>query len=407
MLKIISTKELRIGMFVQQMQGAWFDHPFWRRSFLLNDPEDLNKLLASNIESVQIDTEKSLVEIKAEIIADACGDDSVAELKKIKTPKVRTPRVSAADEHQTAMQLIMSSKALVKRMFSDVRMGKALNAEDALPLVNEIVASVARNQGAITSLVRLKSKDNYTYMHSVAVCVLMVALARELGLNEEQIRQAGVAGLYHDVGKMAIPEEILIKPAALSDAEFVVMRKHSEFGHAILSRSKQMDDVCLDVCLHHHEKMDGTGYPHKMKGSEISIFAKMGAVCDVYDAITSDRPYKAGWEPGIALHRMAQWAGHFDPEILKAFVKCIGIYPIGSLVKLKSGRLAVVIDQSESSLLTPVVKVIFSTKSMMRIKPEVVHLAKIGGQDEILGHEDPRVWEISDLHSIWENGRDD
>jgi hypothetical protein len=150
--------------------------------------------------------------------------------------------------------------------------------------------------------------------------------------------------------------------------------------------------------------MDGTGYPHKMKGDEISIFAKMGAVCDVYDAITSDRPYKAGWEPGISLHRMAQWAGHFDPEILTAFVKCIGIYPIGSLVKLKSGRLAVVIDQSESSLLTPVVKVIFSTKSMMRIKPEVVHLAKIGGQDEILGHEDPRVWEINDLHSIWANG---
>lgn len=404
MLKIITTKELRIGMFIQQMQGAWFDHPFWRRSFLLNDPEDLSKLLASNIESVQIDTEKSLVAIEADMISDAAVDDSVAGLNKIEILKVRMQPLSAADEHQTAMQLIMSSKALVKRMFSDVRMGKALNAEEALPLVSEIVASVARNQGAITSLVRLKSKDNYTYMHSVAVCVLMVALARELGLNEEQTRQAGVAGLYHDVGKMAIPDDILTKPAALSDDEFVVMRKHSEFGHAILSRSKQMDDVCLDVCLHHHEKMDGTGYPHKMKGSEISIFAKMGAVCDVYDAITSDRPYKAGWEPGISLHRMAQWTCHFDPDILRAFVKCIGIYPIGSLVKLKSGRLAVVIDQSETSLLTPVVKVIFSTKSMMRIKPEVVYLAKIGGRDEIIGHEDPRVWEINDLQSIWANG---
>jgi len=404
MLKIISTKELRVGMFVQQMQGAWFDHPFWRRSFLLKDPDDLNKLLASNIVSVQIDTDKSLVAVREESIADRSADNSVAEATKTETPRISTQQVSASDEQQTATKLIKSSKAAVSRMFNEARMGKAMNAEDALPLVNDIVASVSRNQGAITSLVRLKSKDDYTYMHSVAVCVLMVALARELGLNEEQIRQAGLAGLYHDVGKMAIPDEILNKPGALSDEEHIVMRKHAEFGHAILSRSKQIDDVCLDVCLHHHEKMDGTGYPHKMKGSEISIFAKMGAVCDVYDAITSNRPYKAGWEPGVSLHRMAQWTGHFDQDIFKAFVKCIGIYPIGSLVKLKSGRLAIVIDQSPASLLTPVVKVIFSTKSKTRIKPEIVHLAKIGGRDEILGHEDPRVWEINDLHTMWANG---
>ena len=391
-------------MFVQQMQGAWFDHPFWRRSFLLKDPDDLSKLLASNIVRVQIDTEKSLVAATKEIVTDASAYDSAAEVSKIETPKVCPQQVSASDEHQTATRLIKTSKEAVRRMFNEARMGKAMNAEDALPLVNAIVASVARNQGAITSLVRLKSKDDYTYMHSVAVCALMVALARELGLNEEQTRQAGLAGLYHDVGKMAVPDEILSKPAALSDEEFIVMRKHAEFGHAILSRSKQIDDVCLDVCLHHHEKMDGTGYPHKMKGSEISIFAKMGAVCDVYDAITSNRPYKAGWEPGVSLHRMAQWTGHFDQDILKAFVKCIGIYPIGSLVKLKSGRLAVVIDQSAASLLTPVVKVIFSTKSKTRIKPEIVHLAKIGEGDEILGHEDPRVWEINDLHSMWANG---
>ena len=391
-------------MFVQQMQGAWFDHPFWRRSFLLKDPDDLSKLLASNIVSVQIDTEKSLVAASEELVTAASAYDAVAKITKIETPKVWTQQVSASAEHQTATKLIKASTAAVRRMFNEARMGKAMNAEDALPLVNAIVASVARNQGAITSLVRLKSKDDYTYMHSVAVCVLMVALARELGLNEEQTRQAGLAGLYHDVGKMAVPDEILNKPAALSDEEFTVMRKHAEFGHAILSRSKQIDDVCLDVCLHHHEKVDGSGYPHKMKGSEISIFAKMGAVCDVYDAITSDRPYKAGWEPGVSLHRMAQWTGHFDQDILKAFVKCIGIYPIGSLVKLKSGRLAVVIVQSAASLLTPVVKVIFSTKSKTRIKPEIVHLAKIGGRDEILGHEDPRIWEINDLPLMWANG---
>lgn len=401
MLKVIPTKELKVGMFVQQIQGAWFDHPFWRKSFLLNNPDDLNKLLASNVASVQIDTEKGTLVPKEEVVA--ATHESATDLKAIETSKVRTQHVSVAEEHETARKLIKASKASVTRMFSDARMGKAMNVEEVLPLVNDIVASVDRNHGAITSLVRLKGKDEYTYMHSVAVCVLMIALARELALNEEQTRQAGVAGLYHDVGKMAIPNEILTKPDTLSEEEFVVMRKHAEFGYAILSRSQLIGEVCLDVCLHHHEKMDGTGYPHKMKGNEISLFARMAAVCDVYDATTSQRPYNSGWEPTAALHKMAEWRGHFDPEILKAFVKCVGIYPIGSLVKLKSGRLAVVIDQSPGSLLTPVVKVFFSIKSKMYIEPEIVYLSKIGGRDEILGHEDPRRWDIHDLHSIWAN----
>lgn len=404
MLKTIHIQELRLGMFVQQLQGAWFDHPFWRSSFLLKDQSDLNKLLASNVEHVQIDTEKSLVAMTEPDVKGASATDEAEEPKKRDIGKPHLPHFSAAEEHETAMKLIKASKASVSRMFNEARMGKAMNAEDALPLVNDILASVDRNHGAITSLVRLKGKDEYTYMHSVAVCVLMIALARELGLSDEQTRQAGLAGLYHDIGKMAVPEEILSKPASLSDDEFVVMRKHAEFGHAILSRSKQIDAICLDVCLHHHEKIDGTGYPHKMKGHEISLFAKMGAVCDVYDAITSNRPYKAGWEPSVSLQRMAQWTGHFDPDILNAFVKCVGIYPIGSMVKLKSGRLAVVIDQSRSSLLTPVVKVFFSTKSNMRLEPQVVHLAKIAGQDEIVGYEDPRIWGVHDLHTMWANG---
>ena len=159
---------------------------------------------------------------------------------------------------------------------------------------------------------RLKSKDDYTYLHSVAVCALMVALAKELGLSDEQVKQAGVAGLFHDIGKMAISSDVLNKPGALSDEEFGLVKGHPEKGHAILKASKEIDQVCLDVCLHHHEKVDGSGYPHKLKDDEISLFAKMGAVCDVDDAITSNRPYKAGWEPGISLQRMAHWTNHFD-----------------------------------------------------------------------------------------------
>ncbi|MFA6179424.1 MAG: HD-GYP domain-containing protein [Candidatus Methylopumilus sp.] len=397
MLKVIPVNQLRLGMFIQQMQGAWFEHPFWRKSFMLKDDDDLEKLLVSRIPSVVIDTAKGVDAMPFAPTPVLPQNEPVVTA----LPGKKQRPISFDDEKTRAGKLIQSSKVAVSSMFSEVRMGKAINSENALPLVNDIVASVSRNQNAFTSLVRLKSKDDYTYMHSVAVCALMVALARELGLDEDQIRQAGMAGLLHDIGKMVIPDEVLNKPGALSDDEFMVVRRHSEFGHAILSRSHNIDEVCLDVCLHHHEKIDGSGYPHKLKGDEISLFAKMGAVCDVYDAVTSNRPYKAGWEPGVSLQRMSQWTEHFDQVVFKAFVKCVGIYPIGSLVKLKSGRLGVVMDQSAQSLLTPVVKVFFSTKSKTRIAAEVIDLSKVGAHDQILGHEDPRVWGINDLSEMW------
>jgi HD-GYP domain-containing protein (c-di-GMP phosphodiesterase class II) len=169
----------------------------------------------------------------------------------------------------------------------------------------------------------------------------------------------------------------------------------------MLMQANILDEVVLDVCLHHHEKVNGSGYPHKLKADNISLFAKMGAVCDVYDAVTSNRPYKAGWEPGVSLHRMAQWEGHFDDVVFKAFVRSIGIYPIGSMVKLKSGRLAVVVDQNEKSLLTPLVKVFFSTKSKTRIPVETLDLSKPSANDSIASHEDPATWGIHNMQEIW------
>ena len=239
-------------------------------------------------------------------------------------------------------------------------------------------------------------------MHSVAVCALMIALARQLGLDEQQTRAAGLAGLLHDLGKAMIPNAILNKPGKLTDEEFATIKKHPELGHAALLQGSGVGDITLDVCLHHHEKIDGSGYPKGLKANEISLFAKMGAVCDVYDAITSNRPYKAGWDPAESLRKMAEWAkGHFDEAVFQAFVKSVGIYPVGSLVRLESGRLGVVTEQSEKSLLAPKVKVFFSTKSNARIRPEEIDLSRPGVQDKIAGREDPAKWNIPDLNELW------
>jgi HD-GYP domain-containing protein (c-di-GMP phosphodiesterase class II) len=307
-----------------------------------------------------------------------------------------------AEEVKRAAKICAHGKDAVVSMFQEVRMGKAISAEAAGELVDEISSSVARNPGALISLARLKTADDYTYMHSVAVCALMVALSRQLGLDDKQTRDAGMSGLLHDLGKALVPMEVLNKPGKLTDEEFRIVKSHPEAGHRLLLEGGTVGEVPLDVCLHHHEKIDGSGYPHRLKDEQISMFAKMGAVCDVYDAITSNRPYKSGWDPADSIRKMTEWtSGHFDGRIFQAFVKSIGIYPVGSLVRLSSGRLGVVAEQAEGSLLTPRIKVFFSTKSMAYIPPELIDLARPGVSEKIVAREDAEKWGIKNLDQYW------
>ena len=400
MLLRIQIKQLRLGMYVQEFCGSWMDHPFWRNAFMLDNPKDLEAILATGIKEVWIDDAKGLG-VKDGQQEQTIATEVEATLVQADTLGKAIRRVDTAQEVERAISICAKSKQAVSSMFNEARMGNALSADDALPIVEEISTSVMRNPGALIGLARLKNKDDYTYMHSVAVCALMVSLGRQLGLDDEQIRQAGLAGLLHDVGKMMIPLDILNKPGKLTDAEFETVKSHPSEGHKMLLEGRGISAVALDVCLHHHEKIDGSGYPERLTDSQISLFAKMGAVCDVYDAVTSNRPYKNGWEPAESIRKMAEWKGHFDMAIFQAFVKNVGIYPIGSLVKMKSDRLGVIIEQTEKSLLTPIVKVFFSIKSNGRIVPEIIDLSKPACKDKIVSHEDPVKWGISDIHELW------
>lgn len=393
MLKKIHVRNVRSGMFINEICGSWMDHPFWKKAFVISAVEDLKTLKTCGIQEVWIDTEKGL-DVKGEVIAPSLEEEKKkieAELKKVATENRVVQRVPVQQEVQRARAVLSKGKAAVTSMFNEARMGKAIRVSDAEPLVDEISNSIARNPEAFLNLARLKDVDNYTYMHSVAVCGLMIALGKQLGLDGRDLKDAGIAGLMHDIGKALIPNEVLNKPGKLTDEEFAIIKTHPRKGWEILNISEGANDIALDVCLHHHERVDGTGYPDRISGDPLTLFARMGAVCDVYDALTSNRCYKNGWEPAETIRKMAEWRnGHFDERVFQAFVKTIGIYPSGTLVRLKSGRLAIVIEQTGKSLLTPIVRSFFSTKSNEPIMPEMIDLSR--SKESIVSAEDPAQW---------------
>ncbi|MFS2158861.1 HD-GYP domain-containing protein [Pseudomonas sp. Pseusp122] len=310
------------------------------------------------------------------------------------------------EELLAARKICAQAKAAVVEIFRNARQGKALDLDNIGALVDEIASSISRHPDAFISLARLKSIDDYTYMHSVAVCALMIALSNQLGLPEALTRRAGLAGLLHDVGKMAIPVAILNKPGRLTDDEHQLIRTHPVEGEKKLVATSQVCEMIVDVCLHHHERMDGQGYPHQLTGEQISLFSRMAAVCDVYDAITSERPYNEGWDPAAAIRHMSKCEGHFDDRIFQAFLKSVGIYPVGSIVQLKSGCIGVVIEQHPHALLTPKVKLFFLPVLNIHIKTRIVDLSDPLQKERIAECVPAQRYGFKNTESLWQEDTD-
>ena len=444
MIKPVPITRARAGMWFHRLGGSGFHHAFVKNGFLL-EARDIAVLAEGGVEELIIDTDKGLdveddgtaglapatsateageVEAaapaeeapapapaplpaddpsqgseKASEMPAAVTVDAVAAPAPVVAPRV--PRESMDQELHRARRICQDSKAQVVALFTDARLGRAIQPEAVMPMVEAINESVSRHPDALLSVVRLKNHDEYTYMHSVAVCALMVALARRLGLPEDQVRDAGAAGMLHDLGKAAMPLNVLNKPGALSDDEFKIMKAHPVRGYHMLVLSGSAPEAVLDVALHHHEKFDGSGYPHNLKGDAIGLMARMGAVCDVYDAITSNRPYKKAWGPAESLQRMVSWNGHFDELVLKAFIRSVGIYPVGALVRLESDRLGVVLEQGEGSLLAPKVRVFFNARKREPVFIKDIDLGAPDCGDRIVGLESADKWNFLNIERLW------
>jgi putative nucleotidyltransferase with HDIG domain len=364
-------------MYVYDLDTAWDDHPFDWNCFMLEDAETLNLILASTKKEISIDTDLGEDDLKHSV--------SQAFIAK------RSPR----EEFEQAKELYANASKLMQNMMRDIRLGKQVELEQCNPIVDGIVDSMFNSPNALLPLAQMKTRDEYTFQHSVSVSALAVAFGRVLGMPQEEIKEFALGGFLHDVGKAEVPGYILNKPGKLDDAEFVIMKGHASSTAKLLKNVKGISEIAFNAACQHHERYDGAGYPRKLKGDEISLLGQALAIIDVYDAITSIRIYHKGMPPTEALKKLFEWGsgGHFNPELVQAFIKGIGIYPAGSLVRLSSEKLGIVREVLPDKLLQPVVQIIYDCQKMCSITPERVELSVSG--DKIITHESFEKWGIS------------
>ena len=344
-----------------------------------------------SIEELYIDTNK--------------GDDSPhAITKEASEEKLNTEIIDIAQKKQAdrdtkstnldkelekASKLHTEALSLVNHAMSSAKSGQAVDITPFENMADNFMDSVVRNQNALACLSRIRQKDNYLMEHSVNVAVLMSILGKHLELERSYLHQCVTGALLHDIGKILIPDSVLHKPDKLTNDEYSIMKKHATYSQKILQRNARFSQVSINVAAQHHERMDGRGYPLGLKGDEISVEARMASVVDIYDAITADRVYHKGMTPSNALKRMMEWCGpHLDTQYVHSFIKAIGVYPVGSFVKLNNDTAAVVIEENDDSL-KPVVKVIFNLKTNSYTQVTKKDLSQDGTQERVTQVLDP------------------
>lgn len=395
MIKRIRSDQLLPGMFIHDLNCGWMSHPFAFNSFKVEDEKIISRIISSGIRELYIDSTKGLD------MADAQTHDEVhAEMHEQITAlvgghEIKSPLPVPLKEEVVLARVVHSeAHNVVHNLMSDIRMGKQIELDKMSPVVESITDSIFRNKDAFISLSRIKSKDEYTFQHSVSVCALLVAFSKAMEYEHDVILEAGIGGLLHDVGKMKVPDHILNKPGPLTDLEFLDMRSHAALGRELLKQTPGVPKVAILITGQHHERYDGTGYPDKIQKDEISQLGQMAAIVDVYDALTSDRVYHKGMEPTAALKKLFEWSKfHFNAELVQHFICLIGIYPVGTLVKLESGLLAVVVSPGNENLLRPIVRTVYDIKREYPVEPQDIDLSTQLG-DSIVQYESPGKWKI-------------
>ncbi len=364
MTKRIGIDQLRPGMRIETMDRSWLETPFLRHRMAVTSPQQIEQLRACGVRTLEVTLdddarEPDLSDEPAEGVRNHLSErpeGRYAQMVPDPQPDP-APSIPFEEELPAARQVYQAAKTIIEGAMHDVRMGRAINMAAVNQVVADMADSVLRNPDALTSLSRLKRFDEYTFFHSVNTSLLAMSLGRALGLDGTLLHQLGVGTLLHDIGKTKIPLEILNKPGRFEPDEFELMKQHVMRGAEVLAEIASLDDSAIKPALEHHERVDGSGYPHHRRRSELSQFGLIAAVVDIYDAITSDRCYhkaKPAHEALQFLYLISQ-KGHLDHDLVQRFIQVVGVYPVGSVVALNTGEIAIVRSVNHDAPLEPVV----------------------------------------------------
>ena len=369
-------------------------------NFLIVSQQEVNRFVALGVQELYINTEKGL-DLTDEEELRREGNTTVLELARMRNAQAAQKPKTLADELYDAKSILAKASTELENAIAHLRAGEKIDIAPLWPLLDEIYKSVSENRDAIVTVCRKKNKDGYVLEHSVSHCALMMAFGQTLNMDRGAILELGLGGLFHDIGKIRVPAAILNKPGKLTDAELTIARQHAAWGGEFLIKVENFPEKAMAVVLEHHERIDGTGYPKKLKDNEISLFGQMASIVDVYDACISIRAYGAAADPCQVIRQLFEKAGKlFHKELVQQFIKTIGIFPVGTLVRLESNKLAIVIRQTKS-LTQPMVRLVYDLKHNCFIPPEDIDLARPRAKmDKVQGHESPEKWNINPFRFI-------
>ncbi len=382
MRKRISIDQLKVGMKVEKLDRSWLATPFLRHRFTITSSEQIAQLRASGVQQLDVETD----DLSQDSGSFASAMPTKAENSQLTGP-TSEPELAAipfAEELPIAKQVYQAAKLVIQQAMEDVRMGRALNMEAVSDVVGSMADSILRNHDALTSLTRLKNFDEYTFFHSVNTSALALSVGKHLGYERAPLLQLGTGMLLHDIGKTLIPVEILNKPGRYEAHEFEIMKQHVMRGAEILTSTTGLTDMFLKPTLEHHERVDGTGYPHHRSKMDLSQFGLIAAIVDIYDAVTSDRCYHKGKTPHDTLQFLYQLGdkGHVDGTLVQQFVQVVGVYPVGSCVSLSTGETAIVKQFNHQAPIRPLVVLVMDESGHRRSTPVDLDLATLSREPE-------------------------
>lgn len=359
----VSVYDLKLGMYVVELDRPWLETPFLFQGFIISSEEEIDQL-TEYCDYVYIDV--SQTEVKYQDRGKTRKQVKDRRIYKIPTEKALPEAIGHYDH----------AKRTVDNVLTTLRLSHDIDTVEVKTAVKACVKNVIKNPNAMLWLTQIKNKDDYTAEHSVRVSVMSVALGRELDLLEQELEDLGVAGMLHDVGKVKIPDEILNKEGALTREEYEIIKTHTSAGRSLLMSKSDVPPATVDVAYNHHEHLNGKGYPRGVTSEKIPYFAKIVSVVDAFDAITSDRVYSKGRSVLEALRILYDCRGaQFDEEIVRAFIRLIGIYPPGHIAELSNGEVGIILSCPPKNKLRP--KVIIVRNSDKKLCPErIIDLTK-------------------------------